>query len=150
MAKENIKITNAFIENSVNSASVINELREREFEPDIGYWVAYVLQKLQDLARIYLDEKQKLLKKFAKEKDEKDNIITNPDGTVTIENVPEFSEQLNKLLEVEIDFGISKIEIDFRRLPRLKVKEVEFLMNFFEDKSSKNEAPKKKKPKKKK
>ncbi len=138
MEKKTVKITNAFIENfMVSSPALINNLRERELDPEVGYWIAFILQKLQDLTKIYLGQKQKLLSKFARDKDKDGNIITNSDGTITIGNVTDFSKQLNKLLEIEVDTGIEKININFKKLPSLKVKEMEFLITFFENSKSK-------------
>ncbi len=130
-----IKVQNSYFEGMNNP--IFQIIIKKSFTTKTSYWLARVFDKLQSEAKIYFAEKQKLIEKYAKrhEKDgegfKKGDIVS--DGqTVDLKDATIFRKELNELLEIEVEIGLNKIEIDLEREPSCTVEEMGLLLPLIE------------------
>lgn len=124
-----IKITNSYIDR-LEIDNVLKDVLKKEFSAKTSYWLANIFNEIQELSKIYLAERQKLIERYAK-RNEKNEIIT--DGmNVSIKDVNEFSQKLKDLLDIEIDLKTKKIVFDLDIEPKCSVDEMFILLPLVE------------------
>ena len=128
---DTIKITNEYIEKVVNSPLSM-DIKKKEFPIKTAYWIARCFDKIKKLADTYLEEKKKLINKYAIEKDEQGNAKMQ-EGMISLSDPNKFSEELKELLDIEIDLGINKIKIDLDKCPNLTLEEMDILLPLIEE-----------------
>ena len=127
-----IIITNRYLEMALNSP-IFGQLRQKRFPVKAGYWLARSFDKIIQLAKVYQEEKKKLLEKYSKEKDEQGNLKVESDGSILLEDPEEFAKEFEELLSIEINLGVNKIKVDFDKFPDLTIDEMELLLPLLEE-----------------
>lgn len=132
MKTETIKITNQYLDTMTNNP-VVQTIIKKPFTAKTSYWLARVFDKLQRETKIYLNEKQKLIEKYAKRYDadgknwKKGDMIT--DGqSISLTNIKDFTKEINELTEIEIEIGINKITFDIEKEPACTIEEMTILL----------------------
>jgi len=115
-----IKLKNQYFETITAKANqvIFNGILNKPFPAKAGYWMGRVVDKIQSQSRIYFGAKQRLVGQYAK-LDDKNNIKTNPDGTVIWSSETAalgFIKEFEELQDIEIDLGMDEIEADFDQL----------------------------------
>ena len=143
---EKIKVTNAYLDNMVNNP-IFQVIIKKQFSAKTSYWLARTLDKLQQEAKIYLAEKQKLIEKYAnryekdgEEKDKEGKVIKKwkkgdmvGDGrSVSLSDVEGFTKEINELIEIELDLNMKPILLDFDVEPSLTIEEMTLLLPLVE------------------
>lgn len=98
----------------INSQEGLKKLMETKLPVKVAYKVSKIISKCQPDLKIYEEQRINLVKELGEESDtDKDNWTVKP------ENLTKFTEEMNKLLDVEVDlgFGLGK------DLDKIKVEE---------------------------
>ena len=104
------------------------EFRKKQlpFSLKTNYWLARVFNKVEAEAKVYFQEKQKLIDQYA-EKDEKGETKILANGSVFFgKKSKEFLKKFNELQQAEIDLGIRPIKLDFAEAKGEQLSMVEF------------------------
>lgn len=127
-----IKITNEYIDR-LGSGKVIKTLLGKEFTCKTSYWLARIFNEIENLSKIFVEEKQKIVDKYAK-KDDNGEIIQNNDN-ITILDITAFQKDLKELLEIELDLQKKQIVFDIEKEPRCTIEEMLILLPLIEVKN---------------
>lgn len=142
--EENIIITGRDLEDLNNPVFI--GIFNKEFSIKDKFYLARILDKIQNEARVYFAKKQELIQKYVK-KYTFDNKKINKGGDVIAEhkkgdimmkgesfyfgeNLFAFTDDLNKLMDVEIDIGIRKRKIDMDEWPDLTPYEIKSMIPY--------------------
>ena len=108
---ENIKLKNEFFELAITKT--FTAVMRKPFPIKTSYWLARIYDRIQKLGRVYFEQKNEIIKKYAT-KDEKGKTKTNGIGDVEFgKNHEVASAEFDELQSIEVDIGIQPIEIDF-------------------------------------
>lgn len=103
-----MKIKNEVLVNSIN---ILSKLNNYELPIKLSYSIAKNIKIIDEELKIYTEERQKLINKYA-EKDKDGNIITSEDGTVNILDSENWERDIMELLKIENEINIKKIKIE--------------------------------------
>jgi sulfatase maturation enzyme AslB (radical SAM superfamily) len=95
----------------VNSIGVLSKLNNEELPVKISYKLAKNIKEIDDTLKVFNDEKQKLINKYA-EKDENEANKIAEDGTVNIVDSIGWNKDYKELIDIEVELKIDKINID--------------------------------------
>lgn len=124
-----IKITNEYID-KMGTGVVVKSLLKKEFSCKTSYWLARIFNELEGLSKTFMQEKQKIVNRYAK-KDSNDNVIS--DGTnVTILDITAFQKDIAELLEIELDLQKEQIIFDIEKEPKCTIEEMLLLLPLIE------------------
>lgn len=124
-----IEITNKYID-ILMSNEVVKTLVKKEFTCKTSYWLARFFDEIEKLSKIFIEEKQKIINKYA-QKDEKDEVIVNNEK-ITILDTEAFQKNLIDLLEIKIEFNGEKIKFDIEEEPKCTIEEMSLLLPLIE------------------
>lgn len=102
-----MKITNRRL---VNDANFIGGLTNKQGLPiKISYAIAKNVAKIESELKIYNNERQKLIDKYAVKDDKGENIVyENNQLKIADENMNEWTDAINELLDIEVEIDIHK------------------------------------------
>ena len=117
-----------------NMYDAISALSKEKTAMPTAYYIAKNTKIIKEEASAIDEARQKLILEFA-EKDENGEIISQESGMVKIsdEKVALFSEELNKLFEVEIEVGMVKIPLSSLQSINIPINLVENLLPIIKD-----------------
>ena len=97
----------------VNSASQLEGISKKQLPVKVSYAIAKNMRKLNDLIKIYNDERQKLITKYGI-KDENEELAVGKDGIVHIkeECMREWAKDNTELFNIEVEVDIHTFSID--------------------------------------
>lgn len=100
-------------ERMVNDAGLLGALSHKALPVKVSYAIAKNISKIENELKVYNEERQKLLNKYA-EKNEKDEIIMNEDNSLKIakEHIDDWNKDIKELLDIKVEIDIHKFKFD--------------------------------------
>ena len=101
------------ISDLLNGTDALKKLSETELKAKLAWQVGRILKAADAEIQSFNETRMNLIKKYG-EKDENGELITDDKGNCKILNdeLDEFSNELNELIESEIEINANKISID--------------------------------------
>ena len=130
--EEKIKVANSFFERSQEFA-LVKLCRSNQLPPKVSYWLSRILKEIIPLNKLYLEEKQKLIEKWA-DKDEEGKIIVQNERIFFKEHIGDFNSDITELTSIENELSINKIEISLDKIPEGLINSYDYeeLCNFID------------------
>jgi len=97
------KIKNEFFESG--AVLELKKLTDKELKAKVSYKLVKVIKKINDLGKIYIDTKQKLLEQYGTLSEDKKQY------SFETENSIKFQKELKDLLAIENEFEFKKVEL---------------------------------------
>ena len=112
----------------------INALSQEKTAMPTAFYIAKNIKAIKEEMTTLDETKRQLIANFG-EKDPKGNLIVQESGLVKIEdnNLPLFSEEMKKLMEMEIDLPIKKIPLSSLTQINISINLIETLLPIIED-----------------
>lgn len=98
-------------EKLVNSIVVLSKLTQMELPIKLSYALSKNITKIDRELAVYNKERQKLIEKYG-EKDKEGKLKTKEDGTININDIDSFNNDLKEILEIETEVDIHLIDLD--------------------------------------
>lgn len=97
----------------VNSSSALQKLGNQPLRGKLAYKVGKVIQEISNELSLYDKARHELLEKYCI-KDDNNEIVVYENGNVQIakENIPVYTEEINKLNDTEIELNIVLLDLD--------------------------------------
>lgn len=116
-----MKLTNQAL---LNSIPTLQKLSQEQLPIKISYTISKNIKAIEEELKIYEEERQKLIKKYAElDKEGKPKVNDNGIYIIKQENQLDFNKEVLELLNIETDINISKI--DLNALEGLKISPLE-------------------------
>ena len=112
----------------------INALSQEKTAMPTAFYIAKNIKVIKEEMTTLDETKRQLIANFG-EKDPEGNLIVQESGLVKIEdnNLPLFSEEMKKLMEMEIDLPIKKIPLSSLTQINISINLIETLLPIIED-----------------
>lgn len=105
-----MKLTNRKI---VHDSQFLGDLTQKDLPAKVSYAIAKNVSKIESELRIYNSERQKLIDKYCIKDEDGNNIIDESNQfTIADENMNDWNDAINELLDIEIDIDIHKFNIN--------------------------------------
>jgi len=139
-----MRVTNGQLEELLSRGQIM----DKPLTAKTAYWIARVIDKCKQEARVYLKRKDDLIEKYAArhESDGEEvrggkvikkwkagDLIREGDG-IRLSDPRAYLEELAELQGIEIEVSIEKIFIDFEKEPNLTAGEILPFLPFIEEK----------------
>ncbi len=128
-----MKLTNRKI---LQDAQFLGSLTQKDLPAKVSYAIAKNVSKIESELRIYNSERKKLIDKYCI-KDEDGNNVIDENGQFVIadENMNDWNDAINELLDIEMDIDIHKFNINdlFSKDYELKPSELMLIDYMIED-----------------
>ncbi|WP_286233358.1 DUF1617 family protein [Romboutsia ilealis] len=105
-----MKLTNRKI---VNDANFLGALTQKQLPVKVSYAIAKNISKIENELKIYNIERQKLIDKYCVKDEEGNNVIDeNNQLIIADENMTDWNNAINELLDIEVEIDIHKFNIN--------------------------------------
>lgn len=105
-----MKLTNRKI---VNDANFLGTLTQKQLPVKVSYAIAKNISKIENELKIYNIERQKLIDKYCVKDEEGNNVIDeNNQLIIADENMTDWNNAINELLDIEVEIDIHKFNIN--------------------------------------
>lgn len=101
------------VEEIVDSTSVVKQMMNMAMKSRVAYQIARLARELENELKTFENERMKLIQKYG-EKDENGDLKTDENGQYTIpkDNIKEFGDESNELLETKVELNVNKIKLE--------------------------------------
>lgn len=95
----------------INVISVLKEVSNKNFPGSTTFKIARLMRELSKESLLFEEQRMKIVKEYG-EKDEKGELILQPDGTVKVppEKIDECNDKLTALFNTEIRINAEKLQ----------------------------------------
>ena len=108
---ESIKLTNGEIE-GIMQATATMDMIKKQLPLKSAYWLARTIDKMKNLYKVFKAEQQTIIKEHAQLKEDGSPQADDKDRVMWTPGQEEMAgEKLKELSDIEVDLGISKIDI---------------------------------------
>lgn len=105
-----MKLTNQEL---LNSIPTLQKLSQKQLPIKVSYTISKNIKAIEEELKIYEEERQKLIKKYAElDKEGKPKVNDNGNYIIKQENQLDFNKEVLELLNIETDVNISKIDLN--------------------------------------
>lgn len=105
-----MKLTNQEL---LNSIPTLQKLSQEQLPIKISYTISKNIKAIEEELKIYEEERQKLIKKYAElDKEGKPKVNDNGNYVIKQENQLDFNKEVLELLDIETDINISKVDLN--------------------------------------
>lgn len=105
-----MKLTNRKI---VNDSNFLATLTQKQLPVKVSYAIAKNISKIENELKIYNIERQKLIDKYCVKDEEGNNVIDeNNQLIIADENMTDWNNAINELLDIEVEIDIHKFNIN--------------------------------------
>lgn len=105
-----MKLTNRKI---VNDSNFLATLTQKQLPVKVSYAIAKNISKIENELKIYNIERQKLIDKYCVKDEEGNNVIDeNNQLIIADENMTNWNNAINELLDIEVEIDIHKFNIN--------------------------------------
>ncbi|WP_286312047.1 DUF1617 family protein [Romboutsia ilealis] len=105
-----MKLTNRKI---VNDSNFLAILTQKQLPVKVSYAIAKNISKIESELKIYNTERQKLIDKYCVKDEEGNNVIDeNNQLIIADENMTDWNNAINELLDIEVEIDIHKFNIN--------------------------------------
>lgn len=105
-----MKLTNRKI---VNDSNFLATLTQKQLPVKVSYAIAKNISKIENELKIYNIERQKLIDKYCVKDEEGNNVIDeNNQLIIADENMTDWNNAINELLDIEVEIDIHKFTKD--------------------------------------